>query len=48
MGCRYRNDRGYRVSRRVDGEVEGEAVEATFFKAGIRKSNADIVGLQQT
>jgi hypothetical protein len=30
VSCRHRNIRGYRVSSWVDGEVEGEAVEATF------------------
>jgi len=47
VGCRYRNVKGYSVSRRVDGEVKGEAVEATFSKGGFRKCNADFVGLQQ-
>jgi hypothetical protein len=29
-------------------EGEGEAVEATFLRGGVRKCNADGVGLQQT
>ena len=37
VGCRHRNVRGHRVSRWVDGEVEGEAVEATFWKGTGKK-----------
>jgi hypothetical protein len=37
LGCRHRNVRGYRVSSWVDGEVEGEAVETTFWKGTRQK-----------
>jgi len=37
VGCRHRNVRGYRLPRWVDGEMEGEAVEAINSKGACQK-----------